>query len=37
MAIVVDKTETIKLKTSNQEGKKKEIEVEIKKMETNLT
>ena len=37
MAIVVDKTEGIKLKTSNNEGKKKQIEVEIKKFEQNLT
>ena len=36
-AIVVDKTETIKIKTNNNEGKKKEIEGEIKKFEVNLT
>lgn len=34
---MVDKTETIKIKTNNNEGKKKEIEGEIKKFEVNLT
>ena len=36
-AIVIDKTGVIKDKTVGNEGKKKQIEAEIKKMETNLT
>lgn len=36
-AIVHDKTENIDQKTLNNQGKKKEIEGEIKKMEINLT
>ena len=35
--VVNDKTENIKLKSTNNEGKKKEIELEIKKMENTLT
>lgn len=35
--IVNDKTENIKLKSTNNENKKKEIEVEIRKMENTLT
>lgn len=35
--MVNDKTENIKLKSANNENKKKEIEVEIRKMENTLT
>ena len=35
--LVTDKTENVKLKSANSEYKKKEIEVEIRKMENNLT